>query len=348
MNTQRRPPAPADRELLAGTIEHVGFHSPDNGFCVLTVKARGERNPLTVVGRAATINPGEWLTATGQWVNHPTYGPQFKVHFLRTSAPSSAAGIERYLRSGMMRGIGRVYAHELVKAFGNKVLDSHRHRARAAPGSERHRPHPGPPHHRGVGGAEGRTRDHAVPARPRRGHGASGADLQDLRERRSPDDQREPLPPRTRDPPRPRRAACAPASATRSTRRRRRATADCRWTSCARWGPTCSTCPAKQSAPCTRARAPSTRGGTRRRTGRTHRGGRRTDDDRPACRVDRNHRTRRGGALRAAPSVTRETTRPRRRGNSGAKRSAATKAPNGNATANVPTKMRTWRDVFTK
>ena len=120
---RKRPPEPADRELLAGLVEHVGFHSPDNGFCVLTVKARGQRDTVTVVGRAATIHPGEWITASGRWDNHPTYGPQFKAHFLRTSAPSSADGIERYLRSGMMRGIGRVYAHELVKAFGDKVLD---------------------------------------------------------------------------------------------------------------------------------------------------------------------------------------------------------------------------------
>ena len=116
----RRTP---DRELVTGTIQHVSFHSQDNGFCVLSVKIRGNREPVTVVGRAASITAGEWITASGEWSNHPTYGPQFKSRFLRTSAPSSADGIERYLRSGMMRGIGRVYAHELVKKFGDKVLD---------------------------------------------------------------------------------------------------------------------------------------------------------------------------------------------------------------------------------
>ena len=123
MNTRHKPPEPADRELLAGLVEHVGFHSPDNGFCVLRVKARGRRDPVTVVGRAAAINAGEWITASGRWDNHRTYGPQFKSHFLHTSAPSSAEGIEKHLRSRMMRGIGRVYAHKLVEAFGDKVLD---------------------------------------------------------------------------------------------------------------------------------------------------------------------------------------------------------------------------------
>ena len=124
MNLRRkRPPEPADREVLAGLVEHVGYHDPDNGFCVLRVKTRGHRDLVTVVGRAAAVAAGEWLTASGQWVNHRTHGHQFKAHFLRSSAPSSTEGIEKYLRSGLIRGIGRVYARKLVQAFGDKVLD---------------------------------------------------------------------------------------------------------------------------------------------------------------------------------------------------------------------------------
>ena len=124
MNVRRkRPPEPADREVLAGLVEQVGYHDPDNGFCVLRVKARGHRDPVTVVGRAAAVAAGEWITASGQWVNHRTHGPQFKAHFLRNSAPSSTEGIEKYLRSGLIRGIGQVYARKLVQAFGDKVLD---------------------------------------------------------------------------------------------------------------------------------------------------------------------------------------------------------------------------------
>ncbi len=124
MNVRRtRSPEPADREVLAGLVEQVSYHDPDNGFCVLRVNARGHRDPVTVVGRAAAVAAGEWITASGQWVNHRTHGHQFKAHFLRNSAPSSTEGIEKYLRSGLIRGIGQVYARKLVRAFGDKVLD---------------------------------------------------------------------------------------------------------------------------------------------------------------------------------------------------------------------------------
>jgi exodeoxyribonuclease V alpha subunit len=61
--------------------------------------------------------------ASGQWVNDRTHGQQFKARFLRTSAPTSAEGIEKYLSSGMIRGVGPIYAKKLVRAFGEKVFD---------------------------------------------------------------------------------------------------------------------------------------------------------------------------------------------------------------------------------
>jgi len=78
---------------------------------------------VTVVGHAATIGAGEWITASGEWVNDRTHGQQFKARFLRTSPPSSAEGIEKYLSSGMIRGVGPVYAKKLVQAFGETVFD---------------------------------------------------------------------------------------------------------------------------------------------------------------------------------------------------------------------------------
>jgi exodeoxyribonuclease V alpha subunit len=101
----------------------VTFHNAENGFCVLRVKARGHRELITVIGHAATITAGEWITATGEWVNDRTHGQQFKAHFMRCSAPTSADGIEKYLASGMIRGIGPVYAKKLVRAFGERVFD---------------------------------------------------------------------------------------------------------------------------------------------------------------------------------------------------------------------------------
>jgi exodeoxyribonuclease V alpha subunit len=114
---------PSDREVLAGLVERVTYQNAENGFCVIRVKARGHRDLVTLVGHAATISAGEWITATGGWVNDRTHGQQFKAQFLKTSAPSSLEGIEKYLASGMIRGIGPVYAKRLLGAFGDKVFD---------------------------------------------------------------------------------------------------------------------------------------------------------------------------------------------------------------------------------
>ena len=111
------------QEVLAGLVERVTFHNADSGFCVLRIKARSHRDLVTVVGHAATISPGEWVTASGEWINDHTHGQQFKARFMRTSEPTSIDGIEKYLGSGMIRGIGPVYAKKMVKAFGEKVFD---------------------------------------------------------------------------------------------------------------------------------------------------------------------------------------------------------------------------------
>src|SRR5437660_2038195 len=117
-------PQPATQEVLAGAVERVTFHNADSGFCVLRIKARGHRELITVVGHAAVISAGEWITASGEWINDRTHGQQFKAKFLKTSEPTSLDGIEKYLGSGMIRGIGPVYARKLVRAFGEKVFDT--------------------------------------------------------------------------------------------------------------------------------------------------------------------------------------------------------------------------------
>jgi exodeoxyribonuclease V alpha subunit len=109
-------PQPTTQEVLAGPVERVTFHNDESGFCVLRIKARGHRELVTVIGHAAVISAGEWITASGQWINDRTHGQQFKAKFLKTSAPTSLDGIEKYLGSGMIRGIGPVYAKKLVRA----------------------------------------------------------------------------------------------------------------------------------------------------------------------------------------------------------------------------------------
>jgi ATP-dependent exoDNAse (exonuclease V) alpha subunit len=93
-------------EVLAGSIERVTFHNPANGFCVLRIKAHGHRHLVTV---------------SGVWVNSREHGQQFKAAFLRSSPPTTAEGIEKYLGSGMIRGIGPIYANKLVLTGGPGV-----------------------------------------------------------------------------------------------------------------------------------------------------------------------------------------------------------------------------------
>jgi exodeoxyribonuclease V alpha subunit len=112
-----------EREVLAGLVERVTFHNPDTGFCVLRVKARGHRDLVTIIGHAAVVSAGEWITASGDWVHDRTHGQQFRARFLKTSTPTSIGGIEKYLASGMVRGIGPVYARKMVRAFGERVFD---------------------------------------------------------------------------------------------------------------------------------------------------------------------------------------------------------------------------------
>jgi exodeoxyribonuclease V alpha subunit len=93
-------------------------------MCVLRIKARGHRELVTVVGHAAAIAAGEWLTASGESVNDRTHGQQYRAKFLKTSEPTPLDGIEKYLGSGMIRGIGPAYARKLVRAFGEKVFET--------------------------------------------------------------------------------------------------------------------------------------------------------------------------------------------------------------------------------
>jgi len=119
----QRATASAATEVLAGLVERVTFHNEENGFCVLRVKARGQRELITVLGHAATISAGELVQASGAWINDRIHGVQFKASFLKVAAPTTVEGIEKYLGSGMICGIGPVYARKLVRAFGEAVFE---------------------------------------------------------------------------------------------------------------------------------------------------------------------------------------------------------------------------------
>src|SRR6266403_1099179 len=109
-------------ESLSGIIETVTFHNPDNGFVVLRVKAQGQRGLVTVVGQAARAVPGEYVEASGVWKVDSEHGEQFQAKDLRTAAPSTVEGIEKYLGSGLVKGIGPHYAKKIVHVFGERTL----------------------------------------------------------------------------------------------------------------------------------------------------------------------------------------------------------------------------------
>src|ERR1700752_1815000 len=110
-------------EVLAGLVDRETFHNSENGFCVLRVKARGQRDLITVIGHAAMLSAGEFGQSSWAWGNDRTHGVQFRASFLKATAPTTVEGIEKYLGSGMIRGIGPVYAKKLVRAFGEAVFD---------------------------------------------------------------------------------------------------------------------------------------------------------------------------------------------------------------------------------
>ena len=117
-------PAPdiADSGELTGTVESVVFHSEETGYTVCSVRIRGQRDTLTVVGNCPAVWVGETVNASGKWIRHKQHGYQFQADTMECVPPTSAKGIERYLASGMIRGIGKVNAARIVKTFGEDTL----------------------------------------------------------------------------------------------------------------------------------------------------------------------------------------------------------------------------------
>ena len=113
----------SEREPLAGLVERVTFHNPDNGFCVLRAKVRGHRELVTVLGETPSVCAGEYIQASGRWETHLDHGRQFRATFLTVTPPTSTEGMEKYLGSGLIKGIGPIFAQRLVGAFSEVVFD---------------------------------------------------------------------------------------------------------------------------------------------------------------------------------------------------------------------------------
>ena len=110
-------------ERIAGIVERITFHNPDSGFAVLQVQVKGKRDLVAVVGVVTSVTEGEHLDASGEWVTDRKFGRQFKAAEIRTAPPTTAEGIERYLGSGAIRGIGASLAAKIVGVYKQRTLE---------------------------------------------------------------------------------------------------------------------------------------------------------------------------------------------------------------------------------
>ena len=108
---------------LQGQIERVTYSNEENGYTVAKVKVYGRSDLVTVVGNLLSPTPGEVIHMKGEWVNNPKYGEQFKVVHHKSLVPASVSGIQKYLGSGLIKGIGPVMAKRIVKKFGEDTLE---------------------------------------------------------------------------------------------------------------------------------------------------------------------------------------------------------------------------------
>ncbi len=108
---------------LHGLVERVTYHTEETGYCVLKVIPEGKREPVSLIGKAPRVVAGEQFEAVGQWESTRDYGQQFKADTLKLTRPDSAAGIERYLGSGLIEGIGPAYAKRLLAKFGKRIFE---------------------------------------------------------------------------------------------------------------------------------------------------------------------------------------------------------------------------------
>lgn len=105
---------------ITGYVDHIVYQNSDNGYTVMTLVAEGEE--VTCVGMCKGLGQGENISAEGEYIEHPVYGRQFKIQTYETVAPTDRAGMERYLGSGAIRGVGEALAARIVKKFGDDTF----------------------------------------------------------------------------------------------------------------------------------------------------------------------------------------------------------------------------------
>jgi exodeoxyribonuclease V alpha subunit len=107
-------------ESITGYVDHIVFQNSENGYTVMILMMEGEE--VTCVGMCKGLGQGENITAEGEYIEHPVYGRQFKIQNYETVTPTDRVGMERYLGSGAIRGVGEALAARIVKKFGDDTF----------------------------------------------------------------------------------------------------------------------------------------------------------------------------------------------------------------------------------
>ena len=129
------PSAPA--ESLTGVLERIIFFNEENHYTIAELKPEKGTEAVTITGPLPGVQCGETLQLTGEWTKHAQHGAQFKIATFKSELPSSVYGIRKYLGSGLVPGIGKVYANKIVDAFGTdtfRVLSEESGKLRKVPG----------------------------------------------------------------------------------------------------------------------------------------------------------------------------------------------------------------------
>ncbi|OEH85051.1 recombinase RecD [Desulfuribacillus stibiiarsenatis] len=109
-------------ENLSGIVERITYQNEENGFCVIKIRSKGHPDLVTIVGNLAAVNVGAVIRLKGDWRMDSKFGKQFSVQDYREEVPATVAGIEKYLGSGLIKGIGPVYAKKIVRKFKENTL----------------------------------------------------------------------------------------------------------------------------------------------------------------------------------------------------------------------------------
>ena len=111
-------------DTFVATVERVTYYNEENGYTVAQVVPDGREYTVTVTGNLPEVSAGECLRLHGEWTQHVRYGRQFQVERYATVLPATVAGIEKYLGSGLIKGVGPVTARRIVRRFKLDTLRS--------------------------------------------------------------------------------------------------------------------------------------------------------------------------------------------------------------------------------